>query len=409
MPATHPGLTPGVVYLDYNATTPVDPRVVEAMLPYLTVHFGNPSSAHDYATVPLQGLAAARQQVAALIGAQPEQIVFTGSGSEADALAIRGAVLAANTTSPPAHVVTQATEHPAVLAACRALQREHGTDITVLPVDDNGLLDPARLQAALTPRTALVSVMYANNETGTVQPIAELAALTRRHGALFHTDAAQAVGKIPVDVKTLGVDLLTVVGHKMYAPKGIAALYIRTGVRLSPLVGGGGQERGLRAGTENIAGAVALGAAAELAGEELADGTPARLRELRDRLHETLAQQLPGRVRLNGHPVRRLPNTLNISIAGTRGRELLADCPAVAASTGAACHAGTVEPSPVLRAMKVTDDVALAAIRLSLGRWTTDAEVDRAAAALSAAASTDTNPPADLPAAQPLAASTDAK
>jgi cysteine desulfurase len=408
VPATHPGLTPGVVYLDYNATTPVDPRVVQAMLPYLSVHFGNPSSAHGYATEPARALGTARRQVAALIGAQPEEIVFTGSGSEADALAIRGAVLAANRTDPPAHVITQATEHPAVLAACRALQREHGADVTVLPVDQNGLLDPARLQAALTPRTVLVSVMYANNETGTVQPIAELAALTRRHGALFHTDAAQAVGKVPVDVRALGVDLLTVVGHKMYAPKGVAALYIRPGVALSPLVDGGGQERGLRAGTESVADAVALGAAAELAGQELADGAPARLQGLRDRLHHTLAQRLPGRVRLNGHPVRRLPNTLNLSIAGTRGHQLLADCPAVAASTGSACHAGTHQPSPVLQAMNLTDDVALAAIRLSLGRWTTEADVDRAAAALLAAASSDTAPRADLPAAEPVTASADA-
>ncbi len=404
MPVTHPGLNPGVVYLDYNATTPVDPRVLQAMLPYLSVHFGNPSSAHAYATAPSRGLGTARRQVAALIGAGAEEIVFTGSGSEADALAIRGAVLATHRTGPPAHVITQATEHPAVLAACRALHREHLVDITVLPVDENGLLDPARLQAALTPRTVLVSVMYANNETGTIQPIAELAALTRRHGALFHTDAAQAVGKIPIDVATLGVDLLTLVGHKMYAPKGIAALYIRPGVRLSPQVDGGGQERGLRAGTESVADAVALGAAAELAGQELADGAPARLQKLRDRLHDTLARRLPGRVRINGHPVRQLPNTLNLSIAGTRGRELLAGCPAVAASAGSACHAGMTEPSPVLRAMNLTDDAALAAIRLSLGRWTTEADVDRAAAALVTAASRDTAPRADLPAAEPVAA-----
>ena len=405
MPATHPGLNPGVSYLDYNATTPVDPRVVEAMLPYLTVHFGNPSSAHAYATVPARGLGIARRQVAALIGAQPEEIVFTASGSEADALAIRGTVLAASRTNPWAHVITQATEHPAVLAACRALQRDHGADITVLPVDENGLLDPARLEAALTPRTVLVSVMYANNETGTLQPIAELAALTRRHGALFHTDAAQAVGKVPVDVRTLGVDLLTMVGHKMYAPKGIATLYIRPGVALSPLIDGGGQERGLRAGTESVAHAVALGAAAELAGEELANGAPARLETLRNRLHHTLAERLPARVRLNGHPVRRLPNTLNLSIAGTRGHQLLADCPAIAASTGAACHAGTHAPSPVLRAMNLTDDLALAAIRLTLGRWTTEDDVDRTAAALLAAASSDTDSRACLPAAAPVTAS----
>jgi cysteine desulfurase len=384
-----PGLAPDLVYLDYNATTPVDPRVVEAMLPYLTLHFGNPSSAHAYADAPQQALGVARRQVAELIGARPEEIVFTGSGSEADALAIRGAVLAAPTIHGSAHVITQATEHPAVLATCRALQREHGTDVTVLPVDRDGLVDPAALEAAFTPRTVLVSVMLANNETGTIQSIAELAALSRRHGALFHTDAAQAVGKIPVDVDSLGIDLLTLVGHKMYAPKGIAALYVRSGVPLAPLVGGGGQERGLRAGTESVAGAVALGAAAELARRELALDAPSRVERLRDRLHDTLAAGLPGRVGLNGHPVRRLPNTLNISIAATQGHDLLAECSAVAASTGSACHAGTHEPSPVLQAMKVSDDSSLAAIRLSLGRWTTDADVEHAAAALVAAARTD--------------------
>jgi len=392
---THPGLAPDLTYLDYNATTPVDPRVVDAMLPYLTTHFGNPSSAHAYAAAPRQALDAARQLVAGVVCARAEEIVFTGSGSEADALAIRGAVLAARTIHGPAHVITQATEHPAVLATCRALQREHGTNVTVLPVDRDGLVDPAALEAALTPRTVLVSVMLANNETGTIQPIAELAALSRRHGALFHTDAAQAVGKIPVDVETLGIDLLTLVGHKMYAPKGIAALYIRSGTRLAPLVDGGGQERGLRAGTENVAGAVALGAAAELVGKELAAAAPSRFERLRDRLHDTLAARLPGRVALNGHPVRRLPNTLNLSIAGTRGHDLLAECTTVAASTGSACHAGTHEPSPVLRAMNVSEESALAAIRLSLGRWTTDADVEHAAAALAAAARMDGSPRVD--------------
>jgi cysteine desulfurase len=389
---SHPGLAPDLVYLDYNATTPVDPRVVEAMLPYLTTHFGNPSSAHAYAAAPKHALDAARTLVAELIGAVPAELVFTGSGSEADALAIRGAVLAARTSQGQPHVITQATEHPAVLAACRALQREHGTDVTVLPVDHDGLVDPAALEAAFTPRTVLVSVMLANNETGTIQPVAELAALSRRHGALFHTDAAQAVGKIPVDVETLAIDLLTLVGHKMYAPKGIAALYIRSGIKLAPLVDGGGQERGLRAGTESVAGAVALGAASELVRKELADGAPGRLEKLRDELHDTLAARLPDRVRLNGHPVRRLPNTLNVSIAGTRGHELLAQCTSVAASTGSACHAGNHEPSPVLSAMNDSEDSSLAAIRLSLGRWTTDADVELAAAALAAAATPDKRP-----------------
>jgi len=390
MVARHPGFTPNLIYLDYNATTPVDPHVVEAMLPYLTLHFGNPSSAHAYAAAPQQALGVARRQVAELIGARPEEIVFTGSGSEADVLAIRGAVLAAAPTiHGSAHVITQETEHPAVLATCRALQREHGVQVTFLPVDHDGLVDPATLEAAFTPHSVLVSVMLANNETGTIQSIAELAALSRRHGVLFHTDAAQAVGKIAVDVDSLGVDLLTLVGHKMYAPKGIAALYVRSGVRLAPLVGGGGQERGLRAGTESVAGAVALGAAAELAGREFALDVPSRVERLRDRLHDTLAAGLPGRVGLNGHAVRRLPNTLNLSIVGTQGHDLLARCSAIAASTGSACHAGTHEPSPVLRAMKVSDDSSLAAIRLSLGRWTTDDDVETAVVALAAASRMD--------------------
>ncbi len=400
----HPGLAPDLVYFDYNATTPVDPRVVEAMLPYLTTHFGNPSSAHAYAAAPKNALDAARTSVAELIGAVPDELVFTGSGSEADALAIRGAVLAARTSHDQPHVITQATEHPAVLAACRALQREHGIDVTVLPVDRHGLVDPAALEAAFTPSTVLVSVMVANNETGTIQPVAELAALARRHGALFHTDAAQAVGKIPVDVETLGIDLLTLVGHKMYAPKGIAALYIRSGIKVAPLIDGGGQERGLRAGTESVAGVVALGAAAELARKEFAAGAPGRLEKLRDDLHDTLAGRLPDRVRLNGHPLRRLPNTLNVSIGGTHGHELLAQCTSIAASTGSACHAGNHQPSPVLSAMNVPEDSSLAAIRLSLGRWTTDGDVELAAAALASAATPDGSARVDRQAASAQAA-----
>ncbi|MEU7056072.1 cysteine desulfurase family protein [Streptomyces sp. NPDC046197] len=381
----HPGLEGRPVYLDHNATTPVDPRVVEAMLPYLADRFGNPSSAHAYATGPRSALAHARRQVAELIGAQPGEIVFTGSGSEADNLALRGTVLAAKADRP--HVITQITEHPAVLETCRALQRWHGAEVTYLPVDRDGLVDPAALAAALSERTVLVSVMAANNETGALQPITELARVARAHGALFHCDAAQAVGKVPLDVDQLGVDLLTVVGHKMYAPKGIAALYVREGVALEPLVYGGGQECGLRAGTENVALAVALGAAAELAAQEPAAAGHDRIRQLRDRLHAQLAEALPGRVHLNGPAEARLPNTLNISIDGIRGHELLAAVPEVASSTGSACHSGDHTPSPVLRAMGLDDDRALSALRLSLGRWTTPADIDLAARLLTTAAS----------------------
>ncbi|GAA5185553.1 cysteine desulfurase family protein [Rugosimonospora acidiphila] len=381
--AAHPGLIGGRVYLDYNATTPVDPRVVEAMLPYLTDLFGNPSSDHSYAEGPCKALAASRDQVAALIGARANEVVFTGSGSESNLLALRGAALAAGRSHP--HVITQATEHPAVLATCRALERLHGVRVTVLPVDDDGRVDPAALAAALTEQTVLVSVMAANNETGALQPIAELAALAHQRGALMHCDAAQAAGKVPLDVRALGVDLLTVVGHKMYAPKGTAALYVREGVRLEPVVYGGGQEHGLRAGTENVALAVALGAAAELAAAELADGAPARIAALRDGLHRRLGDALPGRVHLNGPATQRLPNTLNVSIDGVRGHELLAATPRIAASVGSACHSGTHTPSPVLTALGLPIERALGAVRLSLGRWSTAADIDTAVAALTSA------------------------
>jgi cysteine desulfurase len=376
------------VYLDYNATTPIDPRLLPAIQPYLTVHFGNPSSAHGYGSSPAAALRTARRQVAGLIGADPDGIVFTGSGSEANNLAIRGTVLASPTDRP--HVITQASEHPAVLATCRALQRLHGVRVSILPVDGHGLVDPRDLAAAITPQTVLVSIMLANNETGTIQPVAELARIAHERGVPLHTDAAQAVGKVPVDVAALDVDLLTVVGHKMYAPKGIAALYARPGLVLEPVVYGGGQEHGLRSGTENVALAVALGAAADLARADLARADlggngPRRIAELRDGLHHRLAEAL-GAVRPNGHPDQRLPNTLNVSITGVPGDALLAAVPELAASTGSACHAGTTDPSPVLTAMGIDRDRALSAVRLSLGRWTTGAEIDRAAELLIAAA-----------------------
>jgi cysteine desulfurase len=383
-PPPLPALEGGPVYLDYNATTPVDPRVADAMLPYLTTHFGNPSSGHAYSHAPLRALARAREQIAHLIGARPGDVVFTGGGSEANTLALCGVVLARPDPSQ-AHVITQVTEHPAVLETCRALHDRHGTEVTYLPVDATGRVDPQDLASAITPRTVLVSVMAANNETGVLQPIGALARTAREHGVLFHTDAAQAAGKIPIDVTGLGVDLLTMAGHKLYAPKGIGALFVRTGTHLVPVISGGGQERGLRAGTENVALAVALGAAADLADHELAHadvggagGGPQRLRELRDLLHRLLYEGLPG-VDLNGHGDERLPGTLNISIAGVRGDDLLAAVPSVAAATGSACHTGRTDPSPVLTAMGHDRDRALAALRLSVGRWTTDRDVKDAA------------------------------
>lgn len=319
----HPGLDGGPIYLDYNATTPVDPRVVDAALPYLRLHFGNPSSSHRYAVVPGVAIDLARGRVALLLGARPDEIVFTGGGSESDTLAIRGAALANRDRGH--HVITQSTEHPAVLEACGRLDAD-GFEVTYLPVDRDGRVDPAELRSAIREDTTLVSIMLANAETGTMQPIPELAAIAADHGALFHTDAAQAVGKVVVDVEALGVDLLTVVGHKMYAPKGVGALYVRSGMRLQPTTPGGGQERGLRAGTENVALIAALGSAAQIAGDDL-PASSAHLTDLRDRLHRRLEEVLPGRVQLNGHRTERLPGTLNVSITGINGRELLTAVP----------------------------------------------------------------------------------
>jgi cysteine desulfurase len=372
---THPGLQNGPVYLDYNATTPVDPAVVDAMTPYLSTYFGNPSSSHAYAQATREAMHTARAQVAALLSCIPEEIVFTGSGTESNALAIRGAALANRFHGN--HIITQQTEHPAVLNVCKSLTRFHGFRVTYLPVDKYGLVNPTDVEKAIEEQTTLITIMYANNETGTIQPIGELATIARRHNILLHTDASQAIGKIPTNVRTLGVDFLTIAGHKLYAPKGIGALYIRRGLQVEPLLYGGGQEGGLRAGTENVAFMVALGAAATLASEQLAGSQP-RLRQLRDRLQQQFEQQLPRAVRLNGHPTDRLPNTLNISIDGVLGEEVLAATPEIASSTGSACHGGKTDPSPVLTAMGVSRERALGTLRLSLGRWSTEEEVQRA-------------------------------
>ena len=376
---THPGLATHPIYLDYNGTTPVDPRVVEAMLPSLTRHFGNPSSSHFYAHAPRAAIETAREQVASLIACAPDEIIFTGGGSESDVLAIRGAALALRSRGN--HIITQQTEHPAVRETCRALERLDGFRVTSLPVDHDGRVNPADLAAAMTDQTVLVSIMLANNETGTLQPVAELARIAHQHHVLFHTDAAQAVGKIATHVSTLGVDLLTVAGHKLYAPKGVGALYVRKGVQLQPIIAGGGQESGVRAGTENVASLVALGIACRLAWQELVE-SQMRLGSLRDRLHQRLEQRLPEAVHLNGHPTERLPNTLNVSIDGVSGEEVLAATPGIAASTGSACHAGTTFPSGVLSAMGMDRIRALGALRLTLGRWSTTDEVEQAASLL---------------------------
>jgi cysteine desulfurase len=368
------------IYLDYNATTPVAPEVLEAMLPYLREHFGNPSSNHVYGRRAQEAVARARKQVAALIGGAPGEIVFTGCATEANNLAILGVAEALRERGR--HLITSAVEHPAVARPMEHL-RERGWDLTVLPVDAHGRVSPKHLAAALRDDTVLVSVMHANNEVGTLQPISELAALARAWGVLFHTDAAQSVGKIPVDVDALGVDLLTIAGHKLYAPKGVGALYVRAGTPIAPIQFGAGHEQGLRPGTENVPHIVGLGAAAELAGARLPEGLD-RLRERRDALHQRLADAIPDLV-LNGHPEQRLPNTLNLSFPGVSGRELLARAVEVAASVGSACHEEGAGVSGVLGAMGVSSEPALGAVRLSLGEPTTDAEIRQAADALIAA------------------------
>ncbi len=374
----HPGLVGGPIYLDYNATTPVDPVVVDAMLPYLAYQFGNPSSTHRYGQTAHQRVDMARQQVAALLSCQPGEVTFTGGGSESDNLSIRGAALAALARGRGKHIITQVTEHPAVINTCRALERLHDFRVTYLPVDGYGRVNPADVEAAIDEQTVLVTIMHANNETGTLQPIAEIAQIAHERGALMHTDAAQSVGKIPVHVAELGVDLLTVAGHKVYAPKGIGALYIRQGLQLEPVIYGGGQEGGRRAGTENVPYMVALGTACRLAQEQLAESMP-RIQRLRDRLQQALEERLPGRISLNGHPTARLPNTLNVSISGVVGESVLAATPDIASSTGSACHEGSTEPSAVLMAMGFTRERALGALRLTLGRWTKEEDVDRVA------------------------------
>jgi cysteine desulfurase len=364
------------LYFDSNATTPVLTEVVDAMLPYLREDFGNPSSAHPYGRRAKHAVDEARARVAALLGAHADEVVFTSGGTEASNLALRGA---AEARPERRHLVTTKVEHPATVQPCRYLER-HGWAVTWLGVDGEGRTRVEEAEAALREDTALLTVMHSNNETGTLQPVAALAERARRRGALVHTDAAQSLGKLPVDVEALGVDLLTVAGHKLGAPKGVGALYVRRGTPLKPFVLGGGQERGLRPGTENVPYLVGLGVACELARERLQRGTGAMV-ALRERLWERLRAGVPG-LRLHGHPTERLPNTLNVGFPGVRGSAVLAAAPEVAASTGSACHEGGETASGVLLAMGLESGAALGAVRLSLGPSTTAEEVDAAAEAL---------------------------
>jgi cysteine desulfurase len=362
------------IYLDCNATTPTDPRVAEAMAPFLTGFYGNPSSGHRAGREAKAAVERARGQVAACLGGAADEIVFTSGGSESDNLALRGVAAARG----GGHVVTSAVEHPAVLETALAMEMEGLIRLTVVGVDDRGRVDPAEVEAALADDSVLVSIMLANNEVGTLEPVEAIARRCRHRGVLVHTDAAQAVGKIPVDVASLGVDLLTVAGHKLYGPKGVGALYLRSGVTLEPLIRGAGHERRLRAGTENILEIVGLGAACELVGTEVA-AEGARLAALRDRLRDRLAAAVPGLVE-HAAGADRLPNTLSVALPDARAGELLATVgDRLAASAGAACHGLTVQVSHVLAAMGVPTEIALGTVRLSVGRFTTEAEVDRGA------------------------------
>ncbi len=376
------------IYLDYNATTPIDRRVAEVMAPYLYEHFGNPSSAHPYGVQAKRAVEQARAQVAALLGCQPAEIVFTSGGSESNNSAIKG--VAAAYRERGNHVITSAVEHPAVLEPCRWLESQ-GYRVTYLPVDEYGMVDPADVERAITPDTILVTIMHANNEVGTIQQIAEIAAIVHRrfdqNDALMHTDAAQSVGKIRVRVDELGVDLLSVAGHKLYAPKGVGALYVRPGVSLVKFVHGADHEANRRAGTENVLEIVGLGQAAEITGRDR-ERNAAHVRAMRDRLWDGLTRELdtPGLLRLNGHPDERLPNTLSVSFRSVEANTLLSEIgEQVAASAGAACHADQVDVSTVLQAMQVPLEYAMGTVRFSVGRMTTAEEIDRAIEIVSAA------------------------
>ncbi len=369
-------LSPSPIYLDHSATTPIDPRVVEAMLPYLTEHYGNPSSLHRWGQTALAALYDARRTIADILHARPDEIVFTGCGSESDNLAIRGVAFALRARGN--HIITTPIEHHAILHTVAQLEKEFGFEVTRVPVNRYGAVNPDDIARAITPRTILISVMYANNEVGTIEPIADIARLARAHRVIFHTDAVQAGGYLELDVEKLGVDLMSLGAHKFHGPKGVGALYVRTGTPLLPMQTGGGQERGRRAGTENVPYIVGMATALKIAQSER-DATNARLRALRERLCEGILERVPG-AQLTGDPRNRLPGHTSFVIPGAIGDEMVLglDLAGVAASTGSACTAGSAEPSHVLAAMGYAPDLARGALRLTLGRGNTAAEVEYA-------------------------------
>lgn len=364
------------IYMDYNATTPTDPAVLEAMLPFFKELFGNPSSTHSYGKAAKEAVIKAREQTAKLIGAQTEEIVFTSGGTESNNHAIIGTALA--NVEKGKHVITSKIEHPAVLETVQYLQERFQFQVSYLPVDEYGMVNPSDVEKAITSKTTLITIMHANNEVGTINSIEEIGKIANESQVTFHTDAAQTCGKIPANVNRLNVDLLSIAGHKLYAPKGIGALYIKNGTKLDQFIHGAGQEQGRRAGTENVPYIVGLGSACEIASKNL-NSYGRDIKALRDKMHRNIVEGLGRkRVKLNGHPEKRLPNTLNISIKGIVGENLLAKTPEIAASTGSACHAGSTKPSAVLLAMGIPDRQTLEALRLSLGRWSTVEEIDKA-------------------------------
>lgn len=368
--------SPRPIYLDHNASTPLLPEVFDAMRPFLTEHFGNPSSTHPYGRRLRAAVEQARGQVAALIGATPDEIVFTSGGTEANNLAIRGA---ARARPERRRLVTSSIEHPATSGPCSLLEQQ-GYRVTRVGVDRYGRIEPDEVRTACDDETLLLTVIHSNSETGSLQPVGALAGIAHACGALLHADAAQSAGKVSVSVRAEDIDLLSIAGHKLYAPQGVGALFVRRGLVIAPLLIGAGHERGLRPGTENVASIVGLGQACELARRDLGRENR-RISILRDELWERLSEQVPG-LRLNGHPEKRLPNTLNVRFPGVAGHALLDACPAVAASTGSACHEGEGSASPVIRAMGLSAEEAVGSVRLTLGRGTRGKDVERAAAAL---------------------------
>jgi len=362
------------IYLDYNATTPIDPRVAEEMIPFITEHFGNPSSSHAYGAVTKKGVEKARKQVAEMLNCGVDEIIFTSGGSESNNYAIQGVARAYREKGN--HIITSSVEHPAVTEVCKYLATQ-GFKISYLPVDKYGMVSPDDLKDAITPETILITIMHANNEIGTIQPIKELADVAKHHGIIFHTDAAQSIGKIPAKVDELGVDLLSVAGHKLYGPKGIGALYIKTGVKLDKLIFGADHEMNKRAGTENVIEIAGLGKACELVKNKKVSSQK-HLKKMRDRLEKSLTKEFPDAA-VNGHPKFRLPNTLSISFKGIEANVILSELSNVAASAGAACHSDTIDVSPVLEALKLPTNFAMGTIRLSTGRFTTIDEIDEAA------------------------------